>query len=289
MFFIVLFTFTGGIISVPVSNAQETSKAEEAVINRGDYSIPAIITIPNDATDPVPVVILLHGTGSNKDEAGGGYIEISQALAENGIASIRFDFAGSGDSERDYYEYTVTGSIDDTIAILEYIKADSEKFDSDKIGILGWSQGGYLALLMAGILPDEFMSVVTWAGTTDMNSLISDEDFKEALQEGYFIREYDWREYTNVSLEWVLQVKTIDLLEIAQNYQGPILALHGTEDTVVDPSEADRIVDNSSNSESEFKAIDGADHTFNIFTEDHSEFDELIYDTVEWFINTLDK
>ena len=66
-----------------------------------------------------------------------------------------------------------------------------------------------------------------------------------------------------------------------------MLAINGSEDTVVDPVNAQRIVDASRNEKSKVLIIEGADHTFNIFTGDMTAFNQLIEATVDWFSKTL--
>lgn len=112
--------------NIPITNAQDDFVTIEEKIDTGEYIIPAIVTMPNNIVDPVPIVVMLHGTASNKDEAGNGYIYLSERLAEDGIASIRFDFAGSGESERDYEEYTVFGAVEDTEAVLAFLDGYSD-------------------------------------------------------------------------------------------------------------------------------------------------------------------
>ena len=265
----------------------EANSSDGINIKGYDHEIPSIVTLPEMSDTPVPVVILLHGTASNKDEAGNGYVELSNALAKSGIASIRFDFAGSGDSSQDYIDYSVISATKDTLSVIDYIYENKDKFDVKKIGLLGWSQGGYIALLTAGLIPNEINSLVTWAGTTDMSNSVSDEQYDEAREHGYFIREYDWREDTKVSLDWILQMRSINLLDAFKDYSGPVLALHGTEDTVVPIAEAEKIVAANGNEKSKFISVEGADHTFNIFTDDHSEFEELINQTIKWFEETM--
>jgi len=91
-----------------------------------------------------------HGYGSNRDEAGGGYALMAPMLAEAGIASIRFDVVGCGDSATDYMEFTLQTNIDDAILCANFV-AGQAGVDADRIGIMGWRMGGGVALLTAGM------------------------------------------------------------------------------------------------------------------------------------------
>ena len=69
-------------------------------ISRPSYDVPAILSIPErpeDGADHFPAVLLCHGTGSHKDEVGNLFARLAGALVHEGIASLRFDFAGCGD------------------------------------------------------------------------------------------------------------------------------------------------------------------------------------------------
>ena len=76
-------------------------------------------------------------------------------------------------------------------------------------------------------------------------------------------------------------------MQVFSNSSAPVLAINGSEDTVVDPVNAQRIVDASKNEKSKVLIIEGADHTFNIFTGDMTAFNQLIEATVDWFSKTL--
>ena len=76
-------------------------------------------------------------------------------------------------------------------------------------------------------------------------------------------------------------------MQVFSNSSAPVLAINGSEDTVVDPVNAQRIVDASRNEKSKVLIIEGADHTFNIFTGDMTAFNQLIEATVDWFSKTL--
>ena len=256
-------------------------------IDAGDHQIPATVCMPT-AEGSYPAVVMLHGTGSNRDEAGGGYAYAAPVLAEKyGVATIRIDFMGNGESTADYTGYTFESAVADAVAAAEYMAAQ-ENIDGEHIGVMGWSQGGTDALLAAGQHPEIFKSVVTWAGAPDLGLLLTDEDYAEAQQNGYFTMEFDWRDPLNVSLQWCEDVKNIDVLDVFTAYEGPVLAIHGTEDTTVDPDWSNKIAGTSTNEASGTCFIEGMDHTFNVFTEEdlHSLY-TAIDATGEFFAATL--
>ena len=101
---------------------------------------------------------------------------------------------------------------------------------------MGWSQGGTDALLCAAREPEVFSSLVTWAGAPDLSSMLTDDLYEQAKQNGYFVMEFDWRDALHVSLDWCEDVKNTDVLaEFKEGYTGPVLAIAGVEDTTVDP------------------------------------------------------
>ena len=256
-------------------------------IDAGDHQIPATVCMPT-AEGIYPAVVMLHGTGSNRDEAGGGYACAAPVLAEKyGIATIRIDFMGNGDSTADYTGYTFESAVADAVAAAEYIAAQ-ENIDGEHIGVMGWSQGGTDALLSAGQHPEIFSSVVTWAGAPDLSDMLPDELYAEAQQNGYFTMEFDWRDPLNVSLQWCEDVKNVNVLDVFTGFDGPVLAIHGTEDTTVDPDWSNKIAGTSTNEASGTCFIEGMDHTFNVFTEEdlHSLY-TAIDATGEFFAETL--
>ena len=91
------------VVSIPVA-AQDGIPAHE---------IPATLTLPVSASKDakVPGVVMLHGTGSNRDEAGMGYALAAPRMAADGIATLRIDFMGNGDSTASYRDYNYTPAV----------------------------------------------------------------------------------------------------------------------------------------------------------------------------------
>ena len=263
---------------------------EEIVTIAGEnYDIPATVCLPA-GEGPFPAVVMLHGTGSTRDEAGNGYAYAAPVLAEKyGIATIRIDFPGNGDSTADYMLYTFRSAVADAKAAADYMAA-LDVIDGDRIGVMGWSQGGTDALLACAWEPDTFKSIVTWAGAPDMklDGFFSDADYEEAKANGFFVMEFDWRENLNVSLQWCDDVANTDVLgEFAAGYTGPVLAIAGLSDDTVDPEWSSRIAAASANEASGTHFIEGMDHTFNVFTGDLTALYDAIDATGAFFAETL--
>jgi fermentation-respiration switch protein FrsA (DUF1100 family) len=231
--------------------------------------IPATVTVPtNVPAGGCAGVVMLHGTGSSRDEAGNGYKTAAPILAvKYGIATIRIDFRGNGDSKADYMQYTFKTAVEDAVAAANYL-GKLESVNANKLGVMGWSQGGTDALLAAGQHPEIFKCVVTWAGAPDLSDMLTPADYAAAQKDGYFVMKFDWRSDLKVSLQWCNDVKTTDVLKVFKDgYTGPVLAIAGKKDTTVDPTWSTKIVAASSNSASATHFIDDMDHTFNVFTE----------------------
>lgn len=200
----------------------EDAGYEETVVSiaGADYDIPATVCVPT-GEGPFPAVVMLHGTGSTRDEAGNGYLYAAPVLAEKyGIATIRIDFPGNGESTADYMQYTFKSAVADAKAAAEYM-AGLENINGDAIGVMGWSQGGTDALLACAWEPETFKSIVTWAGAPDMmlDGFFSEADYEEAKENGFFVMEFDWRDNLNVSLEWCDDVANTDVLAEFANLQ----------------------------------------------------------------------
>ena len=258
------------------SNETQLPYVEEVVSidsSNGDYKISAVLTTPTATEEKVPLVVMLHGFGGNKDE-GFGFIHIARTLAEHGIASIRMDFAGTGDDQRDFTLYTLDSAAADADDCLAYAIANAD-IDETKLGIFGYSNGGRIATLITGEAPEKYQVRVLLAP-----AVIADtESDKLALEAcgdtGYM--EMPWFGVTlRISKEYY--ESTIRFGENLAKYEKaimPTLVIRGTEDQMVSDEIVNAYID--ATGANKF-SLYGSDHSYGFYSEDAASY--TLMDTV---------
>ncbi|WMS87827.1 alpha/beta hydrolase family protein [Pleionea litopenaei] len=116
---------------------------EELYFQNKDISLRGKLTLP-EGKGPFPVVVLIHGSESYSAV---DYYSLTYMLAANGIAGFKFDKRGTGLSEGEYTQHFPTLASDVRSAI-EVLKHHSE-IDPERINLAGFSQGGWIAPLVA--------------------------------------------------------------------------------------------------------------------------------------------
>ena len=112
------------------------------------------LNTPDGVSKP-PVVLLLHGFTGSRNELEipavkeGIFSRAAKAWADKGMASLRIDFRGNGQSEGEFEDMTMEGLMADAEAALDYLAA-SPDVDKDRMAIVGWSMGGAVAASVAG-------------------------------------------------------------------------------------------------------------------------------------------
>ena len=83
-----------------------TSEKVEIDSARG-IKIQAVLDLPADMPEAgYPLVVFAHGFQGSKEESG-AFTDVAKGLAEQGIASLRLDFPGCGESQEDFMAYTL--------------------------------------------------------------------------------------------------------------------------------------------------------------------------------------
>ena len=144
----------------------------EENIQGGELNLKGLLTLPSEAADPLPAVVLVHGSGPNdRDETIGGtkmFRDLAHSLAVQGIASVRYDkrtFAGFEISKEEEQSFTVKEeTIDDAVAAALLLRADS-RIDPERIYLIGHSMGAMLAPRIAKENHGLFAGIVMLSGT----------------------------------------------------------------------------------------------------------------------------
>ena len=114
-------------------------------------SLAGTLTLP-PGKGPFPAAILLSGSGPHdRDESLVGhrpFLVLADHLTRRGIAVLRFDKRGIGKSTGDYTNATTADFASDAEAVLAYLKTRKE-IDPKKIGLIGHSEGGMIAPMVA--------------------------------------------------------------------------------------------------------------------------------------------
>lgn len=125
---------------------------ERILVGAGtEYPLKGLLTLPAEASGPVPAVVMVHGSGpSNMDEKVRKltpFKDLAEGLVRHGVASLRYDkrtyahaFKTATEKELSVREET----IEDALLALEMLKRD-RRIDPERIWLLGHSMGAMLA------------------------------------------------------------------------------------------------------------------------------------------------
>lgn len=262
----------------------------EVSIPAGDHNIPATLTRARvDGRIPQqPAVLLVHGFASSRDEVGGMYERVARALAKKGYASLRIDFAGSGDSSQPFVENTFDGMVSDTEIALDWL-VGLQTTDDERIGILGFSLGSRIAAVVAGT-DSRVSAFASWSGAvangrTNFESTF-DAYYDSACPDGSAVVDLGFR-VVELSCDWFETMEASTAQEAIGGFSGPLLAIAGTEDTVVDPIWSKQVVLDSDSLDATVRTLPGADHIFLVLTPDQTLANQVIRLTSNWFAGKL--
>ena len=214
----------------------KAAKKGEPVFIDGDHGrLKALIQKPElKQGEKCPMVIFCHGFSGTKD--GPLFELIADTLQAHGIASIRFDFNGHGESEGEFKDMTVPNEIVDAKKVVEYVR--DLRYVSD-LAIVGHSQGGVVASMTAGQLSEELGKPAFKAVALMAPAAVLREDAIRGSTMGKSYDPFDPGEYVELwgglklGGNYIRTAFTLPIYETAAKYQGPALIVHGTADRVV--------------------------------------------------------
>ena len=207
-----------------------------------------IFAVVHDAGKDTPVVVMFHGFTGNHIENRFIFARLSRELEKVGISSIRFDFRGSGDSEGTFKEMTLSSEMSDAKVVASYAR----KRFSKKLGVLGLSMGGTVALLTAkDIAPD---ALCLWAPAAKNGEVFRKNGMPSSSNMPLDVGGLE------ISPEFIEEVMNFDAFSQAKFYEGPVIILHGTDDPTVPFEHSETLVKEFKNAS--LVPVEGANHTF---------------------------
>lgn len=174
----------------------------------------------------VPLVIIMHGLGSDKDNT--LFAALADSLQENGIASLRFDFNSHGKSEGNIVDMDFNNLQADAEKVLNYAR----KLDFvSSISLAGHSMGGVIASMVAGREgTNKIKSVVLFAPAVAIQDDAQRGEFSGfKFDPNNIPATFEVMGHT-MGGKWLKTAQTLNILETAKGYQGKLYVIHGTED-----------------------------------------------------------
>ncbi|MBR6484993.1 MAG: alpha/beta fold hydrolase [Clostridiales bacterium] len=246
-----------------------TSERSDVTNSLGE-NIVAEMFIPDEGVRNGKTLIMCHGlTGCREN-----FRSYAEKLAANGTVVCIFDFRGGGndcESDGTTLLMTVWTEYDDLTDIYDMV-SEKDYVDEDNIYLFGHSQGGLVASLYASDHPDDVAGLILLAPAYNIPDAI-----RENFPTVYDILPVFPVEDMVLGYFYAYDIYDMDVFDEIKDYDGPVLILHGSEDTVVDLSysrdalgvyERARLI-----------VVDGCDHAL---TSDDSK--ELCYELISSYL-----
>lgn len=142
----------------------------EVTFHNDDITLSGILFLPENQ-DSYPIAVIIHGSGPSKRD-NKWYLSVTQHLQENGIAVLLPDKRGSEKSEGEWIGANFEELATDTVSAIEYAK---DNLNYSNIGIIGMSQGGWIAPIVASKTDLDFIVSMSGALVTPEEQLLHEE------------------------------------------------------------------------------------------------------------------
>lgn len=270
---------------------------EEAVsFTNAQYTFNGTLTLPENYSKNTPVVLMVTGSGQqNRDEelfSHKPFAVIADALARQGIASLRYDDRGWGDKSVNFADFTTDDFRQDAAAAIPLLR---KRFN--KVGILGHSEGGTIAMMLAAEGKADFIVSLAGMAISGKETLIMQNrqamsaiglpketvdsycnSISKALDEiasgkkaseiniddvPVALKPITIKALQQADTPYIRHFLTVDVGKLLPKIKCPVLALNGTKDTQVDcDANTTRIEKGLANCKHSIKKIDGVNHLF---------------------------
>ncbi|MDJ0938124.1 MAG: alpha/beta fold hydrolase [Woeseiaceae bacterium] len=153
----------------------DTEHIEIAFENRTqDLAMGGLLFVP-EGDGPFPAAVVIHGSGTSRRD-NGWYLTLTKHLQDNGIVVLLPDKRGSEQSEGDWRTSSFEDLAIDTLAAIDYLRAQQD-VPLSGIGIIGMSQGGWIAPLVARQADLAFLVSMVGSVVTPREQLLYEENY----------------------------------------------------------------------------------------------------------------
>lgn len=220
--------------------------------NSNGYELSARLEFPL-ITEPDAYAIFAHAfTGSKSLKA---TRNISRSLTLNGIAVLRFDFTGLGDSEGDFADTNFTSNVEDIIAASDFLTSN---YEAPKI-IIGHSLGGAASIFAASKI-DSISAVVTIGTPSEPEHVthLLESGLEEIEATGKAQVDIGGRKYT-IKKHFLEDLKSKNMFKVLKDMKKALMVMHSPQDRVVEIDNAAQIYHAAFHPKS-FVTLNNADH-----------------------------
>lgn len=270
---------------------------EEVTFLNGDVALNGTLVLPQGYTRTTPVLIMVTGSGQqNRDEEifeHKPFAVIADALARAGIATLRYDDRGISGYNGNINDCTTEDFKNDALAGVELLRT---RFD--KVGVIGHSEGGTIALMLAAEKKVDFIvslagMVVSGAETLVWQNKVAlqgagltkeqIDSYCKLLETAFDVRmnggrmpdpnDYNvpdvlmqnyWAVVTQIQMPYMIHFLKLDMRPLLGKITCPVLALNGTKDTQVEHESNLSALRNGLQSDSKnmIESVDEVNHLF---------------------------
>ena len=270
---------------------------EEVTFLNGDVALNGTLVLPQGYTRTTPVLIMVTGSGQqNRDEEifeHKPFAVIADALARAGIATLRYDDRGISGYTGNINDCTTEDFKNDALAGVELLRT---RFD--KVGVIGHSEGGTIALMLAAEKKVDFIvslagMVVSGAETLVWQNKVAlqgagltkeqIDSYCKLLETAFDVRmnggrmpdpnDYNvpdvlmqnyWAVVAQIQMPYMIHFLKLDMRPLLGKITCPVLALNGTKDTQVEHESNLSALRNGLQSDSKnmIESVDGVNHLF---------------------------
>lgn len=205
-----------------------------------------------------PTVVFLGGLKSDMEGTKAVHLEAWAQAA--GLAFLRFDYSGHGESSGSFEQGCIGDWHEDTLAAVSALT-------TGPLLIVGSSMGGWQALLLAKAMPERIQGMVTIAAAPDFTedgywASFSDAQKAELEVQGYVELPSDYMEPYRISKTMIEDGRKRLVLRGPLDLPFPVRCLQGTADTAVSTETALRLMEHARCQDMRLNLVKDADHRF---------------------------